>query len=537
MKQRASVRTAILVAISCILFFSNQSGAAMGDYMKKIVIAGDDFFEWFPAGDYNSLENEFLVSYRISGYLDTAQVGVWLSGINARRIAHDGTVLGDPIENITTPGTGLQAWSKPAYNQFRNEYMISFVLGKEGTGWDLFARILDAQGNPISEIITISAIPAQSQHPFIVFNPIRRVYFITWDDNRNGTNQNDVFGIMLKEDGSIDKEEFVVCDAPGDQIFTDMAVNTDDGSALVTWEDFRNVDQWRSNGDIYGAVVSGIGEIIKKDIPVCDDHGKENEGDQRQQHQTYNSKADNFFVVWWDERPTTQNAAVYARIINANGEPAGDDFLLVDAPKPQIFCSPRYHEKTDRIFAVWDDMRDSDPDSQDEDKRSQRDIYARWFLPTGEPDGPEIPIETNNGEQRNPKLIYNSLTDSFLIAWRDYNVDETGGGGAPIGGGHITEAPGNVVGMVYGTPSFITARAVDKHTRNPVNDASVAIWGIGLKSSLKTNAGGWFNIADEGQRKGWYIAVARKSGFRMAVKLIRYTGKPVDTTIELSSRN
>ena len=234
--------------------------------MKKITIAGDDFFEWFPASDYNSIENEFLVSYRISGFLDIEQVGVWLSGINARRIAHDGTVLGDPIANITTPGTGLQAWSKPAYNPFKNEYMVSFVLGTEETGWDLFARILDAQGNPVSEIITISAIPAHSQHPFIVFNPIRRVYFITWDDNRNGTNQNDVFGIMLKEDGSIDKEEFVVCDAPGDQIFTDMAVNTDDGSALVTWEDFRNVDQWKSNGDIYGAMVSGDGEIIKKDI-------------------------------------------------------------------------------------------------------------------------------------------------------------------------------------------------------------------------------------------------------------------------------
>ena len=84
MKHRISVRTAFLVAMSVCLFISNQSGAAMGDYMKKIVIAGDDFFEWFPAGDYNSIENEFLVSYRISGFLDTEQVGVWLSGINAR---------------------------------------------------------------------------------------------------------------------------------------------------------------------------------------------------------------------------------------------------------------------------------------------------------------------------------------------------------------------------------------------------------------------------------------------------------------------
>ena len=51
MKQRLSIQTAIFAAMSVILFFSSQSGAAMGDYMKKITIAGDDIFEWFPAGD------------------------------------------------------------------------------------------------------------------------------------------------------------------------------------------------------------------------------------------------------------------------------------------------------------------------------------------------------------------------------------------------------------------------------------------------------------------------------------------------------
>jgi hypothetical protein len=520
----------------CFLSFAPPAPAAqMGDLMKKIVIAGDDIFEWFPAGDYNSMENAYAVFYRISGYLDPAQTGLWMSALNGHLISYDGTAS-DPIECLTTPGTGLQAWAKPAYNPFRNEYMVSFVVGQEKTGWDVVARIVDAQGNCISETMVVSALTAQAQHPFIVFNPVRKVYFITWDDNRNGSNQNDVFGIMLKEDGSIDTEEFVICDAAGDQIFTDMALNTSDGSCLITWEDFRHVDQWKSNGDIFGAVVSGNGEIIKKDIPVCDDNAKENEGDQRQQHQAYNSKANNYFVVWWDERPSTQNAAIYARIINADGEPAGNDFPLVDAPKPQIFCSPRYHEKTDRIFAVWDDMRDADPDSQDAAKRSQRDIYARWFLPTGEPDGPEIPIETNNGEQRDPKLIYNPLMDTFLIVWRNYNVTETGGGGAPIGGGHITEAPGNVDGMLYGVPSFMTGRVADKNTGAPLQDAATTVWSLGSKVSLQTNAGGWFNVSENGQKKGWYLLITRKDGYRTSFELARYSGEPLDIKIQLTAK-
>jgi hypothetical protein len=523
------------VIISVFLFWSvtPSSSAQMGGLMKQITIAGDSFFEWFPAGDYNSIENEYASFYRISGYLDPAQTGVWMSGLNGRRISYSG-VVPDPITCLTIPATPLQAWAKPAYNPFRNEYMVSFVEGQEKTGWDVFARIVDAQGNCISDKIVISDLPAQSQHPFIVFNPIRKVYFITWDDNRNG--KNDVFGIMLKEDGSIDKEEFVVCDAPGDQIFTDMVLNTSDGSCLITWEDFRNVDQWKSNGDIYGAVVSGTGEITKKDIPICDDHGKENEGDQRQQHQTYNSKANNYFVVWWDERPTTQNAGIYARIINANGEPAGDDFLLVDAPKPQIFCSPRYHEKTDRIFAVWDDKRDSDPNSPDEKKRNQRDIYARWFLPTGEPDGPEIPIETNNGEQRDPKLIYNPLMDNFLIVWRNYNVEEAGGGGAPLGGGHVTEEPGNVEGMLYGVPWFMVGRVMDKNSGAPLQDAATTLLSLGTHALLQSNEGGWFTIAEDSQKNGWYLLITRKQGYRTSFDLVQYKGEPLDVRIHLAPK-
>ncbi len=116
-------------------------------------------------------------------------------------------------------------------------------------------------------------------------------------------------------------------------------------------------------------------------------------------------------------------------------------------------------------------------------------------------------------------------------------MDETGGGGAPIGGGHITEAPGNVVGMVYGMPSFIKARVVDRNTYNPVANASITILGIRSKTTQETNAGGWFNIAAEGQKKGLYLAVVRKSGYQTAVKLMRYTGIPMDMTIKLSPHN
>jgi carboxypeptidase family protein len=520
------VSSAIIVLLSAGL----SSGGEMGDVMKPVVIAGDNFFEWFPTGDYNSIENEFVLFYRISGFLDNDQVGTWLSGINGRIVSYDGDLLGSPISSITTPGSTIQAWAKPAYNPFKNQFMVSYVQKQNETGWDVFGAIIDSKGNNLSGKIDISVVPSQAQHPFIVFNTVRKVFFITWDDGH------DIFGIMLKEDGSIDTEEFLVSDAEGDQIFTDMSLNTQDGSCLITWEDFRHVAHWREDGDIYGTLVSSTGEILKKDILVCNDHGTENAGDQRQQHQTYNSKENNFFVVWWDERPTTQDGGIYARIINADGEPAGEDFELVDNPNPQIFCSVSYHEKSNKIFAVWDDKRDADPDSEDVKKQDKKDIYARWFLPDGEPDGPEIVIETQDSEQRNPKIIYNPLMDRFLIAWRNYNVEEEGGGGEAIGEGHISEAPGNVEGMLYGVPSFMTGRVVDENSGAPIENATVTILGIGTMASNKTNTGGWFNISEDNQTKSWYILIVSKDGYGTFFDFTKYNGNPIDMTISLSSK-
>ena len=523
-----------LVALSSIILFVSglSSAGNMGDVMKKIVIAGDDIFEWFPSSAYNTVENEFCLFYRISGFLDPEQPETWMSGLNGRRVSHNGEAQGEPIASLTEYGTGIQAWAKPSYNPFKNEYMVSFILAQEETGWDLFAVIIDAQGNNLSGKITVSAIDAQAQHPFIVFNPTRKVYFITWDDNRNGGR--DVFGIMLDESGNVDTEEFVVCDARGDQIFTDMVLNTKDSSCLITWEDFRHVENWREPGDIYGALVSATGQILKKDIPVCDDHGTDNAGGQWVQHQTYNSKADNFFVVWEDGRSTVQDYGIYARIINANGAPAGEDFELVDHPNAQEFCSVSYHEKTDRILAVWDDQRDADPNSEDEMEKTKRDIYARWFFPDGEPDGQEIPFEIQDGEQRNPKIIYNPLMDRFLIAWRNYNVEEGGGSEDPIGDGHITEAPGNVEGMLYGMPSFLLARIVDKDTAATIEGACTIMLGIGTAKLTKTNEGGWFNIEKNSQAEGIYLVVVFRLGYYPAMQFVEYTGEPLHITIEMN---
>jgi hypothetical protein len=195
-----------------------------------------------------------------------------------------------------------------------------------------------------------------------------------------------------------------------------------------------------------------------------------------------------------------------------------------------------YHPKSDRIFAVWDDKRDSNPDADDEQERARKDIYARWFLPTGEPDGPEIPINIQAGEQRNPKTFYNPLMDRFLIAWRNYNVEEAGGSDDPIGDGHITEEPGNVEGMLYGMPSFLLGRVIDEDTGAPVVNALAMVTGKRMLKFTRTNEGGWFHIEENGQAPGTYRTVVFKRGYRMAVQRVDYQNAPLEETLSVRRR-
>ena len=123
--------------------------------------------------------------------------------------------------------------------------------------------------------------------------------------------------------------------------------------------------------------------------------------------------------------------------------------------------------------------------------------------------------------------------DRFLIAWRNYNVEEEGGSEDPIGDGHINEEPGNVEGMLYGMPSFLLGRIVDKDTTAPIEDACTIIFGIGAAKLTKTNEGGWFNVEENSQAEGIYLVLVFKLGYLPAIQSVVYAGEPRQATIEM----
>jgi hypothetical protein len=523
----------IFISVCCFLslFQLVSSGMcaedSMGNYTQNVSISTTALHEWMPSVTYNSIENEFLVLWHSTGIREEGGVNKY--SLHGQRFDPQGNPLGDTLSPIQSIGPERRLLPRAAHNPFTNEYMVSFIMGQEVTEWDPFVTKLDNKG-----AITLDAFPLSEQltkanHANIVFNSTRRQYLVVYNDSRNGAA--DIFGVILGEDGTVVKQDFLINGVQGEQINAYASYNSVDDTYLINWEDFRNVTTWQEPGDIYGALLDGEGAVIKNDIAMCDDYGTENAGDQRVQSIAYNPDNNEFLASWWDSRPSLDNEAVVGRIIKADGTPSGADFVIADAPNSQSFPHILYIQERGMYFAVWDDKRNDDADSYWAEAKN-RDIYAQWLSPSGGPVGEDIPICIKEGNQRYSEVAYSPLMDRFFVVWRDEIDEQVFSGGS----GHITESGGNMMGMVYGTPSFLTGRIIEQGTNAPVENTTVIIIGAGTPVKKTTNIGGWFNIPEAGQKNGTYFLIAYKGGYGFTFTSAEYAGEPLTINMEMKKR-
>ena len=127
------------------------------------------------------------------------------------------------------------------------------------------------------------------------------------------------------------KEDFPVTASKGEQINPYVCYNPTDDTYLVNWEDFRNVSEWMDQGDIYGALLDGAGNIQSRISPCAMIMNQPTAGDQRHNNIAYNPDKNEFFVAGPIPGPTLDNVGIVGRFIRADGTPAGPDFTAADA--------------------------------------------------------------------------------------------------------------------------------------------------------------------------------------------------------------
>jgi hypothetical protein len=447
MKKRCIVRSAsLLVGAFSFIIPAMCFSDGTGDANMDVEIAATPLQEWMPNVAYNSVDNEFMVLWHATvARKEDAQK---MYSLHGQRVSPEGKLLGKAF-SLVPAGPERKTLPMLDHNMATNQYMVSFNMEQKETDQDPFVMILDRQGNILSGPTSLSSKPTTESHAIVAFNSKRRQYLVAYNDGVNvGAN---IFGVILDENGAVIKQNFTISSAKGDQINPHVFYNPTDDTYLVNWEDFRHVKHWREPSNIYGALLNGNGDIIADDIPMMEDHGLADEGDQRHNTIVHNPQRNEFLVCWTDTRPSLDNVGVTGRIIKSDGSLAGPAFTIADAPGPQIFPHVQYSQKREMYLAIWDDGRNDDP-GRFWREVDNWDVYAVWLTPSGQRKGSDFPICAKKGTQRFSTAVYAPAADRFLITWRDSNAPGDYEPIAGAAGGHLRETKGDIRGTIYRAP-------------------------------------------------------------------------------------
>jgi hypothetical protein len=297
----------------------------------------------------------------------------------------------------------------------------------------------------------ISAKPKSQMNTRMAFNTQKRQYFVVYNSSESGSP--DIKGVIVGEDGTPVSGELMINDNPGDQYNPYIVYNPRDDRYLLNWEDFRNVPTWEQNGEIYGALVDGDGNVLVNDIAMIDDFGTPEEGDQRHNEIAYNADKNEYFVCWTDMAPALENVGVRGRFITADGDLASPVFTIADAAGPQIFPHPLYVPNRKNYFIMWEDGRSQEDTTILWRNSTNLDIYGKWMSANGKFFSKEIVFCDDPGVQRYASISYADKSDRMIVTWQDIVEEDIHLGEIDDQSGqHIKEQGGNVYAIAYGTP-------------------------------------------------------------------------------------
>jgi len=197
---------------------------------------------------------------------------------------------------------------------------------------------------------------------------------------------------------SIQTENFSISTANGDQRVPCSAYNSKDNEYLMVWSDRRA--QSTSGKNIYGQVVLATGELKGNEFPIIT-----STGDQWMINIAYNSVDNEYMVIWGDD-PTGD---IHGQRISNTGKLIGTKFVIASAVYSG-YPGIAYNNKDNKYLVVWD--------SGNWDQNAL-DIYGEFISKDGTPQGNKFAICSANENQYNPWINYNNTDNEYLVVWQD----------------------------------------------------------------------------------------------------------------------
>jgi len=325
---------------------------------------------------------------------------------------------------LVTDAVGYQNAPAAAFNPEDDEFLLVYRDSRGLNFPDIYAQLVRSDGRLLSHAIPICDDYDSQDDPQVAYLDSAERYLVIWSDGRNTTETPDIYGQLVRRDGSLDGGNFPIAILPGGHFRPRLVAGGD--AFLVVWG--YTVD---GNSRIQGQQVSGSGALLGARFDISDGTAWAGQPDI-----AYRSEAGRYLVVWADTRGVDQD--IYAQQVLPDGTLAGDNIPVTAAPGVQAWPGIAASGVDDAVLVVWEDGRNG----------AQRDIYGQRFRLDSIFLGIDIPISVGPGMKGSPAVAAFETAGSsvFFAVW------DTHTGSAAIHGQRIA-----ATGQLLGAPFVVSA--------------------------------------------------------------------------------
>ena len=271
--------------------------------------------------------------------------------IYAQRYDSSGAPVGPNFKVNDDIGSASQLFPDVVTDNSGN-FTITWHDNRSGSYYfDIYAQRYDSSGAPIGFNFKVNddTTPTDQVYPAIAIDGFGN-FVVTWRDTRHGSMYLHIYAQRYDSSGVPLGSNFKVSEDVGNvaQVQPDVAMDNS-GNFIITWECNRN--GW-DNYDIYAQRYDSSGAPLGSNFRVNDDTGiTEQKGSA-----VASDSSGNFVITWKDER--NGNSDIYAQRYNSDGSPEESNYLVPNPQYSYFGqVGPAVDANDSHIYFTWMDNR------------------------------------------------------------------------------------------------------------------------------------------------------------------------------------
>lgn len=309
--------------------------------------------------------------------------------------------------------------SAVAYSESADAYLVVWEYAYTGTDHDIYARRVDADGQPLGPAFAIASSATWEANPAIAYSESMEEYLVVWERSPD-QNTCDVLARRVSASGELNPSFIQVAISEPMEVQPDVAAHPTNGDFLVVWAQDAN-PQGTAQWDLYARRVDKFGAPQGSATAVS--AGLLNELEPAVAFGT----EDGEYMVTWRQGvqitpPLAQSAAsnaalaspiesdIHARRVATNGSPTGSEIVVCNWEYDQIMPRLAYNDHENQFLIVWEDHHWG--------WGADWDIYGRLLDADGTLDGAQFGISWEGEEARShPDVVHMGGSNVYMVTW------------------------------------------------------------------------------------------------------------------------